>query len=113
MDAKIKKKWVKALRSGKYRQAQGNLCNVDKHRHQKHCCLGVLLEVCNIPKERPSGDWNTHFEYLTPCGREDSNLGSYGQQLGISMEQQTKLVDLNDTENKKFRQIADWIEVNL
>lgn len=36
-----KAKWVKALRSGKYAQTQGELKNDDGF-----CCLGVLREVC-------------------------------------------------------------------
>ena len=40
------KKWVKALRSGKYKQGRGVL----KHNRENktfHCCLGVLCEIYN------------------------------------------------------------------
>lgn len=37
MDAKLKKKWVKALLSGKYRQGVYSLRN-----EGAYCCLGVL-----------------------------------------------------------------------
>lgn len=40
MDAELKGKWVKALRSGKYKQGKGVLCD-----RGKHCCLGVLCRV--------------------------------------------------------------------
>jgi hypothetical protein len=40
MDQKIKKKWIKALRSGEYEQGIGRL-----HYDGKYCCLGVLMAV--------------------------------------------------------------------
>ena len=41
MDA-LKKAWVEALRSGKYKQ--GRLALYDKH-NESYCCLGVLCKV--------------------------------------------------------------------
>jgi hypothetical protein len=43
----IAKKWVKALRSGKYKQGRGLLKQFDKHGEARHCCLGVLCELYN------------------------------------------------------------------
>lgn len=40
--AEYRKKWVKALRSGKYPQGTGGLC-----RNLKFCCLGVAAEIAN------------------------------------------------------------------
>lgn len=37
MDAKLKAKWIKALRSGKYEQGKDYL-----YKNGKYCCLGVL-----------------------------------------------------------------------
>lgn len=34
------RKWIRALRSGKFKQGQGALC-----KDGKHCCLGVLCEI--------------------------------------------------------------------
>jgi hypothetical protein len=42
MDKKLKAKWVKALRSGKFKQGNGVLYNPNK---RTHCCLGVLSQV--------------------------------------------------------------------
>lgn len=48
MKQNIMKKWVKTLRSGKYKQGQGLLkqtvTNITKHKTY-HCCLGVLCEL--------------------------------------------------------------------
>lgn len=40
MKKSIMTKWVKALRSGEYKQGFGYLCN-----EGNHCCLGVLCEI--------------------------------------------------------------------
>lgn len=42
MKPNIKKLWLKALSSGKYKQGTGKLHNVKTDRH---CCLGVLCEL--------------------------------------------------------------------
>ena len=46
MDAKVKKRWINALRGDKYKQAQGALCIPGKKDNQdKFCCLGVLCDL--------------------------------------------------------------------
>jgi hypothetical protein len=45
MDKKLKAKWVKALRSGKYAQGQTVMFNDNTGAY---CCLGVLCEVSGI-----------------------------------------------------------------
>lgn len=45
MKLEIAKKWVKALRSKKYRQAKGVLKTKTKSGSVSHCCLGVLCEL--------------------------------------------------------------------
>ena len=44
MNARVKRLWIKALRSGKYKQGRGML---RRGRGEKvtYCCLGVLCEV--------------------------------------------------------------------
>ena len=44
MNKTIAMKWVKALRSGKYKQGDGYLCQITS-KGKKHCCLGVLTEM--------------------------------------------------------------------
>lgn len=41
MDARLKTQWLEALRSGKFRQAQGTLLDEDGAM----CCLGVLAHI--------------------------------------------------------------------
>lgn len=45
------KKWVQALRSGKYKQTKGSLKVADRH-----CCLGVASEV--YVQETGKGGWS-------------------------------------------------------
>lgn len=45
MNPKIKKLWIEALRSGKYRQVDGELRGKTKSGKTGFCCLGVL---CNL-----------------------------------------------------------------
>lgn len=47
MKQNIMKKWVKALRSGKYKQGYGTLKQYNGFEEVYHCCLGVLCELYN------------------------------------------------------------------
>ena len=44
MNKTIAMEWVKALRSGKYKQGDSYLCQITS-KGKKHCCLGVLTEM--------------------------------------------------------------------
>lgn len=52
MNKNIAKKWVKALRSGKYKQGDGYLKITDCSGDSCHCCLGVLCELYNEEQKR-------------------------------------------------------------
>lgn len=93
MDAKLKAKWVEALRGGNFRQAREQLC-IDS---RTLCCIGVGAVVAD-PEFKPNRDNYT---------REASII------LGITDEQQEKLVSLNDEDGYSFEEIADYIEANL
>ena len=44
MNKTIAMKWVKALRSGKYKRGEAFLCQITS-KGKKHCCLGVLTDM--------------------------------------------------------------------
>ena len=44
MNKTIAMKWVKALRSGKYKQGEAYLCQITS-KGKRHCCLGVLTDM--------------------------------------------------------------------
>lgn len=43
----IAKKWVKELRSGRWKQGRDALCSIEEG-NKCYCCLGVLTELYNI-----------------------------------------------------------------
>jgi hypothetical protein len=91
MDKDIKEKWVKALRSGEYKQTRHVLRDDDGH-----CGLGVLCAVQGIADRQIRGMqfWSDKPEHWPD-------------------EDQTKeLADMNDT-GSSFAEIADYIEANL
>jgi hypothetical protein len=60
-------KWIKALRSGKYKQGKFKLYNM---HHNTYCCLGVLNEI---------------FPKLDLAGNEKSILQNY-KKIGLNNE---------------------------
>lgn len=100
----LKQKWINALRSGEFRQGQGEL-RYDMYisgdystAHQAYCCLGVLREIVN-PTDFESE--NADNNYLSP-----EQLERYG----LTGEEQQILAELNDDKNMSFDEIATYIE---
>lgn len=52
MKPEVAKKWVSALRSGKYTQGKKALKYKTKNNVTRHCCLGVLCELYNQDKKK-------------------------------------------------------------
>jgi len=136
MKAAIAKKWVKALRSKRYKQGRGALKVKTKTGITKHCCLGVLCDLYQKEHEhkirvraRKAGAgenvsaghtifgfdarnvW-TPEEYSLPdpvrrwSGME-SDDGYFGHEVAI--KQETTLMALNDS-GTSFAKIAAVIE---
>lgn len=98
MDAKLKADWVKALRSGDFEQARGELAN---ESHSALCCIGVGYKVCIGGNLDKLGSASLDRTFDAAC------------RLGLLIEQQEALIRMNDSDRKSFPQIADWIEANL
>lgn len=112
------KKWVKALRSGKYKQTTGTLREEDydcvtQETELRYCCLGVLADICGY-KFRP-GDIP---DLLTPSVMHKTGMsskrGAYSGVLKFKSGSvyEGKAVSLaNGNDNGKgFKQIARIIE---
>ena len=95
------RKWVKALRSGKFRQGQGVLVGKDDNRHTTYCCLGV---ACVVAGEKPKD--LKEFIRLTKHTMAWLGLSLPNPKIGES----TYAIDANDRKGLSFRQIADLIE---
>jgi hypothetical protein len=115
MKAAMKKKWVKALRSGEFLQGSMALKEYDTASKQySYCCLGVLRalypeKVRKTRAYRP-GSGSEGFAG-SECLSETS--------CGIPFAIQDKLAQMNDgqallnIQSNTFKQIAAWIERNL
>jgi hypothetical protein len=97
----LKARWVAALRSGKYKQGYGELKHENKQDNLEFCCLGVLREISPAVAVR-NGDNSGSLEPETL------------KYTGISPEQQTQLIEMNDeVAGYGFKRIATYIEKNL
>jgi len=123
MKADVRERWVRALRSGKYKQGWGRLCSVE-HGETSFCCIGVLAN------EELNGHWIEESEGLQGFHRkglkiwwefyyDGSLFGETGSlnndalaELELSDFHQFKLTEMNDS-GCSFSEIADWIEENL
>ncbi len=113
MKKKLKKKWVKALRSGEFEQTTGRLHRPTPLGGDSFCCLGVLCEVSNAKvDDHPV----TGERYYLSSDNSEAFTGLTEEMLTkwkIPAEQQNTLIDLNDSKKKSFAEIADYIEENL
>jgi hypothetical protein len=98
--------WIKALRSGEYKQISGKLGD-----NNGYCCLGVACEVYRkqFPLElvvRGYGDrvYDGFYGELPPVVREAFGLDN--EQMGLCME-------MNDNQGKTFSEIADYLEEEM
>lgn len=96
MNKVLKAKWVKALRSGKYKQIDGWLKKYLEDGSTGFCCLGVLQDICPTPI--PKFDYGFIKEEL--LDEED---------CGIPKKLQVRLAHYNDA-GRSFEWIASNIE---
>lgn len=117
---KVRRDWVKALRSGKYAQGRYRLHTIKGDKHS-FCCLGVLCDLAvkaKVLKSYVRGSYvvyGPHEQYsvlpdeLLKFAGILSNQGKYIPSTG----RPTSLVANNDgrgRSHKDFNQIADIIE---
>lgn len=120
---KMMRKWIKALRSGKYRQGKSALKRRSEDHGATYCCLGVLCEVAGIDSEvDPLG---TVYDFLIPYSTErrgHTRKNSFPtqpwfeEQTGLPKGEMTTLAEFNDSSfprYKDFNGIADYLEEKL
>lgn len=106
------KKWLTALRSGKYKQTAGKLRGCDgegDNIYDTYCCLGVACEVFNT-----NNDCKLPISY-TGYGKMANGYSMPTRVikwLGMTKEGDNDCVDMNDIDRKSFKQIANIIEKN-
>ena len=105
MKKSIAMKWVKALRSGKYKQTKNRLKD-----QTGHCCLGVLCTLTPYKNNYTKMSTNfNEFNTLLPNSVKDyvgmkTNNGKF-----YHIDRVTSLATWNDR-GKSFAEIADIIE---
>ena len=114
MNKKLKAAWIKALKSGRYKQARDALKEESAVPHGKpgYCCLGVLATISK------AGKWGPDCTYQIREGRKEfsleGELGKSGRKFfGIPSCVETKLIEMNDRERANFKAIAKHIRKTL
>ena len=108
---RLVQKWIEALESGEYPQTTYSL-----HNQEGYCCLGVLCEVAGIRSriESPTTGWYIFGPF--PDGTSDGELPPdtwFYRVTGFDSEFKRKLAEMNDDENKSFKEIAQRIREEL
>lgn len=120
MNQGIKKMWVRALLSGRYRQTKGRLTLV-KGSQKSHCCLGVLCELAvkagailparfSVDAGKKSGHYGRFqdFQSLPIEVQKWAGVDSTGS-FRDSEGELRELASLND-DGKKFKTLAKYID---
>jgi hypothetical protein len=123
MNKRIKARWLRALRSGRYKQGTGNLQPVEG----KFCCLGVLCDLhakstggvweheCGVGRQYLGADLTLPDEVWKWAGLKRDNPRI--RLVGRPGNKSVALSDLNDGSNNErhrtFKQIANLIERHL
>lgn len=110
------KKWIAALRSGKYKQTREALARMEDGE-KKFCCLGVLCDLVDPTKWENFGDGEGTLGYAYEDIYGASDLeGEYPPpaiQEGLFMDligDPQYYARLNDEEHKSFSEIATALE---
>ena len=116
------KKWLRALRSGKYKQTVGNLHS--KYGEDGYCCLGVACELAvkagvNIKVTEHGGIvfYNRKSDFLPPIVRKwlgfgpRNEAGMFKRKDSYTYDSYETLASLNDS-RFTFSEIADIVEQN-
>ena len=103
---KNQKKWIKALRSGKFKQTRGYLKN-----SKGHCCLGVACEIFKKELDLTVSEGVGCTAFNNRRTSLPLEVGIHLSMMGDSLvEGSSKLVELNDDAHYRFKRIADYIE---
>lgn len=104
--------WLEALRSGEYKQCQGQL-EVVNDRGSAFCCLGVatlLAEKAGIKVDRDPDSGQLLGAFLPEAVQHWLGAKTYHGDLETRYGHSYTLAGLNDSEGLTFPQIADVIE---
>lgn len=112
-----KEAWIKALRSGNYKQGRAILRTLDN----EFCCLGVFCDINNVPAKEADVFVYNFGDYDEPneCATEPDGVWFRdffeGDDVSLKDIHETiaYLIKMNDDFDYDFNQIADVIEQDL
>ena len=108
MKTEIKRRWIEALRSGRYEQTEGKLRDGDGF-----CCLGVLCDISGVSEWDDTGRYDGEDHTLPDSVQRWAGLGSCSPVLGPRSGYPQDVTHYNDDLGFSFEQIADLIEKHL
>lgn len=101
----LRKKWIKALRSGEYKQGRLKLRFI-REGEDRFCCLGVLCDV--LDKEK--WIYGSNYTYFYD-GSEGQPSPKICDVVGFRHDGIiTDLANMNDRDGCTFNEIADLLE---
>jgi hypothetical protein len=111
MKSEIKERWLKALRSGEYKQGTDRLYSLDG----SFCCLGVLADIF-IREMGGKWKWEKDDHYVhyifSGCYKDIYLLPMEVREWAGKIENEKRLATLNDS-GSTFEEIAKVIEKEL
>lgn len=125
LDPKVKRKWLKALRSQRYQKATQMLCRRPKRKGDNFgfCCLGVLVDVAvldgvNVEWREPKTSCEIESALCAQNTKDpaDSNYSTPPRVVrdwaNLDDAAEKVLTGMND-QGRSHLVIADWIEKHL
>lgn len=124
----VKKLWLKALRSGEYKQTTSSLREEDENGKATYCCLDVLCDIHRKVRKQANCKWDGN-SYMDENGVLPSAVAKWAfggssstktkakfkpnSQLNPRLPSGDTLTELNDYKRFSFKRIATQIEKHL
>lgn len=111
IDKKLVRNWVKALRSGRYKQAKRTLMSGSGlgRGEYSYCCLGVACRVAKVPQEYGVFRFSNGVAHSQRIPKD----ATLYRRLGLNFELSRRLMELNDEADRDFDYIAGVIEKEI
>jgi len=110
MKKKWKRLWLKALRSNKYQQGRFVLRRGSGRKKEcRFCPLGILADII-CPRGWRSDGMNYSYSMRGSYTQLDKELMSI---TGLSASDQSRVMMMNDEQQRSFPTISRWIEEHL
>lgn len=105
MNKRLAKRWIAALRSGKYKQCKENF-----RCRRRFCAVGVLMDIIDRQRWRPN-ELIGHGVFSWGKAKPGSEIfREVGEHIGVSPETLPYIAWLNDENKLSFWEIADFLE---